>query len=266
MGDRLSRFFDGCVKYSGAARKTSQYSELAEIYDQIMDHVNYVSWANYISSIFGRFQIKVTDILELACGTGNLSIELRKLGYRITGMDISPPMLSIAARKFKERHIPLKLFSSTMTSIPLKYEFDVVLSIYDSINYITNSEDFVRVLDEVWAVTRPGGFFIFDVCTVRNSELFFSHNTMIEHFGEIECERKCTFTKADSIQKNKFIIRKNGKEYRENHCQKIYTIQQIRSMIENTPFSERGVYDDMSFIPGTEMSERVHFVLQKTAS
>ena len=239
------------------------YSELAEIYDRVMDHVDYISWAGYISSIFRRHRIDVKNILEIACGTGSLSVELYKLGYSVTGMDVSPHMLAKASEKFKKHDIPVRLFSSSMKSIPLNCQFDAVLCIYDSINYLTDTRDFIRTVGEVSKVTRSGGLFIFDVCTVKNSEMFFSQNSMVENLGDIRYERICKFDSVRRIQENHFIIRKFGKRYVENHYQKIYRLDEIRAMIAGNNFDEIGIYDDLSFLPGTENSERVHFVLKK---
>ncbi len=239
------------------------YTELAEIYDRVMDHVDYVAWAKYIFSVFQRFGTGTENILEIACGTGNLSVNLHKLGYSLTCTDISPAMLQGAAIKFKKHNMPLRLFSSNMKSIPLTFLFDAVLCIYDSINYMITSEDFIQVMREVASVTKDGGLFIFDVCTEKNSCQYFSQNVMGENFGDIRYERICKFDHTEKIQKNYFIIQKNGKKYIENHCQKIYRLHEIARMIKKTPFMVRGRFDDMTFNPGTENSERIHFVLQK---
>lgn len=262
MSKMCSGFADAGSVYSYKQDK-HPYSELAEIYDRVMDHVDYVSWAKFIASIFQRFRIKVKSILEIACGTGNLSVELHKLGYSMTGMDVSPYMLAKTAQKFRELSIPLKLFSSTMTSIPLACQFDAVLCIYDSINYLTTPDDFMQTFKEVASVIGSGGFFIFDVCTVKNSEMFFSNNIMVENIDGVSYKRVCKFNQSEKIQENQFHISKNGKLYVETHLQKIYRLEEIKAMIKETPFWVRGIYNDLSFMIGTENSERVHFVLQK---
>jgi len=256
----------GSLPYAASEYKKKEnypYSELAEIYDHVMEHVDYISWAHYISSIFQHFNTDVKNILEVACGTGNLAIQLHKLGYDIICTDISFPMLVNAAEKFRKHEIPLKLFTSHMTGIPLTFKFDAVICIYDSINYLTAPEDFIRAINEVSEVTRKGGLFIFDVCTVKNSEMFFDNNSMVESFGSIKCERFCSFNKTSRIQENHFVIVKDKKRYSESHYQKIYRLNEIRDMIKHTEFIDCGRYADMTFMPGTEESQRVHFVLQK---
>ena len=229
-----------------------------------MDHVDYGEWADYISSIFDRFGIRVKNVLEIACGTGNLSLLLQKKhGYNITGMDLSPDMLKVAAGKFIKNRMPLRFFAADMTLIPLKSKFDAVLCMYDSMNYLKNTVDFKKAVEEVSKVTENQGLFIFDVCTLKNSMEFFSNKSMSEDLGYIKYERKCLFNNSKRIQENIFIIEQNGKRFIENHLQRIYTLDEITDIISDSQFNTIGVFDDMTFNPGTENSERVHFVLQK---
>ena len=86
---------------------------------------------------------------------------------------------------------------------------------------------------------------------------------MVESFGEIRYERICKFNPDERIQENHFFIQKHGKRYVESHYQKIYKLDEISAMIADTTFEELGIFDDLSFSPGTENSERVHFILQK---
>jgi ubiquinone/menaquinone biosynthesis C-methylase UbiE len=243
--------------------KSLPYTELAEIYDHLMDHVNYPEWADYLTQIIKRFKGPQKTILEIACGTGNISIELYKRGYNVIATDISKVMLTIAAKKFHEQRIPLTLFVSSMTAIPLIHRYDIVTCIYDSMNYMKTEKDFIGTLNEIARVTEPEGLFIFDVCTKRNSEMFFDNQTMIDKYGNITYERMTKFHRMTSIQENYFVIHKNGTMYTERHCQKVYSLAQVARMIKKTPFVEVARYDDQTFHLGTEQSERVHFVLLK---
>ncbi len=239
------------------------YAKLAKIYDRVMSHVKYDEWAEYISSIFQYFGIKVSSILELACGTGTFSTFLHSYGYNITGMDISPAMLGMAADKFKEKGMPLRLFAADMTSLPLKTEFDAVLCLYDSINYLRQPAVLRKTIEEISTVTKSGGFFIFDVCTIKNSKKYFSNNSMFEDMGNVKYKRNCRFHYSNNIQENLFIIEYNGERFEEKHLQRIYSIDEVRRIISGTPFKTRGIFDDLTFNPGTENSGRIHFVLQR---
>ena len=243
--------------------RSQPYAELAKIYDRVMEHIKYDEWSDYISSIFRHFGIKVKSILEIACGTGNFSLYLHNHGYDVTCTDLSLEMLKVAAYKFKENKIPPKLFAADMTSLPLKTEFDAVLCLYDSVNYLINPDDLRKTFQGTCSVIKDCGLFIFDVCTVKNSQMFFSDNSMYENLGEVKYERKCRFRDSENIQENLFIIENNGDRFIEKHSQRIYRLKEITEIISGSQFRILGVFDDFTFNTGTENSERVHFVLQK---
>lgn len=246
------------------SRSNHPYAAIAEIYDSIMDHVDYSIWADYLSSLFRRFHPQVKTVFETACGTGSLALHLHTMGYSFTGMDRSVEMLKIAASKFREAGLPQRLLAANMTAIPLKKRFDAVICVYDSINYLLEPDDFRKALREAAAITGNDGLFVFDVCTVKNSELFFKDSSMTDIVGDLEYERICRYDSARRIQENRFIISRNGKfRVTETHRQKIYLLDEIGRMIRESPFIEVGRYDDMSFRPGSESSERVHFVLKR---
>ena len=240
-----------------------RYAELAEIYDRIMSHVDYNDWANYISSIFKKFDIKVNDILEIACGTGNLSVILHGRGYNVTSTDLSLNMLQCARNKFIENKMPLKLLVSDMSSLPIKANYDAVICLYDSVNYLLEPELLLKAFSGVADSLKKGGIYIFDICTIKNSRLFFSNHVISEDFGDISYERTCLYYHADRIQENSFNITKGSESIYEKHLQKIYKISEIKNIIPSGEFKLLGVFDDMSFNDGSEDSERVHFVLKR---
>ena len=67
----------------------NQYKDFAFVYDELMNEVDYDGWVDYIENIIKNEGAQVKNILELACGTGNLTIPLTKKNYDIAGIDIS---------------------------------------------------------------------------------------------------------------------------------------------------------------------------------
>ena len=246
-----------------AVATNTPYIELASIYDNIMDHVDYASWAQYIDKLIWQFYSSSADILDVACGTGSLGRELYPLGHRLTGCDISPPMLAVAATKWKSARIPTLLFASNMTALGVQKQFDVVLCLYDSINYCVEAERFHAAVAEAARVTRPGGIYIFDICTVKNSTMYFSQSTMDDRCADMTYRRICRFDPVTRIQENHFYLTRAAKTHIERHYQKIYFIDEIKAMIDDRYWDMCACYDDLSFNEGSEESERVHFVLRR---
>ncbi len=241
------------------------YDGIACIYDRIMNHVHYDEWAPYITSLFRRYKVPVASILEIACGTGSHTRMLVNRGYHVLGIDRSLSMLQAARVKFLADEVKPRFVNADMTAIPLDAAFDAVLCLYDSINYCCENSSFLTALREAARVTRPGGLYVFDVCTVQNSELHFSHRESTETFGDIVCHRTSRFNRSKHLQENTFIIDKDGRNFMEHHVQRIYRIAEIQDMLADTPFEVLDILNDMTFLPGTELSDRVHFVLGKPA-
>ena len=87
----------------------NQYKDFAFVYDELMNEVDYDGWVDYIENIIKKEETQVKNILELACGTGNLTIPLTKKNYDIAGIDISEEMLSVAREKGEEEGVELVL-------------------------------------------------------------------------------------------------------------------------------------------------------------
>lgn len=98
-------------------------------------------------------------VLDLCCGAGRHLVELCRLGYRATGLDLSIPMLA-AARSASTQPA---LVRGDMRRLPFRTSrFDIVTSYFTSFGYFDDEADDARVLHEVQRVLRPGGRFLLD--------------------------------------------------------------------------------------------------------
>src|SRR4051812_25981468 len=79
-----------------------QFLDVAEVYDSLMAGVPYPYWVTYVEEVWDRFDFEPRTVLDLACGTGNVTVELMKRGYRVTGVDYSETMLREARKKLPE--------------------------------------------------------------------------------------------------------------------------------------------------------------------
>ena len=79
------------------------YQDFAEIYDRLMDNVNYNSWADYYVRLLSVYGVRGGKVCECACGTGNLTIPMQRMGYQMTGVDLSREMLWQAAQKARKQ-------------------------------------------------------------------------------------------------------------------------------------------------------------------
>ena len=135
----------------------NQYRDFAFVYDKLMDDVDYEGWINYIEQIIKNENAQVKNILELACGTGNITIPLAKKNYDIAGIDISDEMLNVARSKGEEQGIDLVLLEQDISELDFDVtNLDCVLCACDGFNYITYDEDLMNVFSKTYELLKEG--------------------------------------------------------------------------------------------------------------
>ena len=142
------------------------YEYLAACYDQFTADVDYPRWADYVEKHFARASIPIRTVLDLACGTGSLTLELARRGYEMIGADCSEEMLALASEKCRdvEGEKPIFLHQS-MEQLDLYGTIDACVCCLDSVNYVTRPRDLARAFQRVHLFLMPGGLFLFDVNT-----------------------------------------------------------------------------------------------------
>jgi len=146
-----------------AARSHPTYGRFARYYDIIYHEiVNYEGDVDFLEAVFRRYRVKPRTILDVGCGTGNHDIPLARRSYRVTGLDQSSAMLSVARKKTAESRVRVRFVRADMRSFRIMKQFDAVLCMFGAFGYILPSRDVVRVLRSVRAHLGPGGLFIFE--------------------------------------------------------------------------------------------------------
>mgnify|MGYP003881832249 CR=1 FL=1 len=244
------------------------YEAIAFIYDFLMRHVDYRGWAGYLEALWSRFRTGRPEICELACGTGNIALELWRRGHRIsTASDASEAMLARAREKAKASGAEISFVRADLRDLSPLGEFEVLLCVYDSINYLPE-EEFAEALSQAYMHLSPGGIFIFDICTEANSLRYFRDYTEVDSGPGFSYERRSLYDPEERVQYTYFKVRfaGNPRVYYETHRQWIYPVEWVMERIEESPFELLGAFPDFTFrrIRGEE-GERVHFVLRKEA-
>jgi SAM-dependent methyltransferase len=242
------------------------YSALAPIYDRVMAHVAYDDWVGLIQRVMQRFGAAAAHpvVLEVGGGTGVLGSLLSREGFRYQGCDLSPGM----CRQAHGRGMPF--FCADARALPVRGPFDLVLFLYDGINYLGSAADYQQLFTEVHAVLAPGGLFLFDITTESNSHRYFQDTFDTEDFGDAAYIRHSYFDDAAKVQHNDFVIftLEQGAErlYRrsdERHAQRVLPVSTLRSWVPERLFEVVGTWDGYSLRPCNRFSERVHFLLRR---
>ena len=240
------------------------YQGLAPIYDYVMRHVDYDEWAAFIRDVFARYAPETKHLIDLACGTGNVSSELSLLGFSITGADLSESMVRIAQEKAALRGDDSTFVQRDLRALSGLGPFEGSVCMYDSFNYLLEPEDIDETLSQVIGILQPGGLFVFDVCTERNSLTYFGDMHDRESGPGFTYERHSYYDTDVRLQHNDFKIRFEGDEtlYEESHVQRIYQLTDIEQRIKASPFELVDLLAEFTFEPGSEKANRVHYILR----
>ena len=138
------------------------YTSFAEVYDQFMDNVPYREWADFLQEILQKEGINDGLVLDLGCGTGSMTEELAGRGYDMIGVDNSEDMLEIAMEKRQESGHDILYLLQDMQEFELYGTVRAVVSVCDSVNYVTEKEELEQVFRLVNNYLDPGGIFVFE--------------------------------------------------------------------------------------------------------
>ncbi len=245
--------------------EAAPYAVLASIYDQVMNHVDYEHWARHLLRLARLHGMSPRRILDLSCGTGRLCRELAARGCELLACDASLPMLKVAVENAAQT-LDIHFWCASMDRLAVKSPVDLVLSSYDSMNYLHTPAKWRATLLQAHQILRPGGLFIFDISTLHNSIDVFADYVNEEHFAEGWYRRESRFAAESQLQYNYFEIELSatpGCLYKEVHIQKIRSLDEIDQFIAASPFLCLGRYANFSLRPGSDRSDRVHYVLTK---
>ena len=244
------------------------YSSFASVYDQFMDNVPYEEWAEYLTGLLGEYQVHDGLVLDLGCGTGSLTEILAKKGYDMIGIDNSEDMLQIAMEKRADSGLDILYLLQDMREFELYGTVAAVVSICDSMNYLTDYEDLVQTLKLVNNYLDPQGVFIFDMNTVHKYRDLIGDRTIAE------ARTECSFiwdndydpeTKINEYDLTLFIQEEDDlyRRFVETHYQKAYELEEVKRAIAEAGMEFVTVYDAFTRKAPDENSERVYFIARE---
>ena len=255
------------------------YTSFASVYDTFMDNVPYGEWGGYIYTLLCRYGVKSGIILDLGCGTGTITEILAGYGYDMIGVDNSEDMLELAMEKRMASGHDILYLLQDMRGFELYGTVRAVVSVCDSVNYITEPEELAGVFRLVNNYLDPGGIFIFDFNTEYKYREVMGDCTIAEDRGPCsfiwdncyyEEERINEYdltlfiregtapgqnegAEEDDTEENGALYRK----YTETHFQRGYTLEEIRELLSSAGLIFQAAYDMDTREAAGEKSERV---------
>ena len=236
------------------------YTGFAQVYDTFMDNTPYKEWAERIRTILAKEGIKEGLVLDLGCGTGSLTTILSDLGYDMIGVDLSPEMLQIAQDKRKGRDI--LYLCQDMREFELYGTVRAVVSVCDSVNYLTEDGDLTECFRLVNNYLDPSGLFIFDFNTLYKYRDVIGETTIAENREEASFIWDNYFDEEEQLNEYELtIFAKEGnglyRKFEEVHLQRGYTLSQMKEALKSAGMEFVDAFDSDTLKEPTDESERI---------
>ncbi|WMJ84108.1 class I SAM-dependent DNA methyltransferase [Oscillospiraceae bacterium LTW-04] len=245
----------------------ASYNAFAPFYDRFIKPVDYKKRAAYFNSIIAPHIGEQKLLLDLACGTGSLSIALSQLGYEVIAVDASPQMLSLAQQKAYDAGEQILFLNQRMETLDLYGTIDACVCALDSLNHLTDPRALRHALSRVSLFLAPGGVFVFDMNTPYKHSHLLADNCYVYEEGDTVCvwRNKTDETLLTEISLDFFTRETDGRYTRagESFCERGYALEQITDMLTNCGLTLTALYADDGFDAPNNTSERYIFVTKK---
>lgn len=244
------------------------YGEFARVYDIFMDNVDYDAWASYLTKSLKEYGVCDGLVLELGCGTGTMTELLAESGYDMIGVDNAEEMLAEAMEKREESGHDILYLLQDMEEFELYGTVRAVISVCDSLNYITEEEDLLHVFSLVNNYLDPKGTFIFDMNTVYKYREMLGNTIIAENREEGSFIWENEYDEETGMNiygLTLFLPREDGlyEKTEEVHYQKAYSEEKIKELLEKAGMEVVAVYDAYTKNPASAESGRLTFVARE---
>ena len=246
----------------------SCYEALADSYDALTRDIPYEKYLRFFRRLLRRFGVKADSVLDLACGTGSLSVLLAKSGFSVLGVDRSEEMLTVAAEKAMELEENQPFFvAQPMQRLRIPEPVDACVCALDSINYVTKPQDVQKAFRRVYEALRPGGLFVFDINTPYKLESL-DGQMFLDETEDSYCVWRAVYDKRHDLCRYGMDLfqRQNDDTWQrsfEEHVERAYPPQVLAGWLAEAGFAQVEQFGNLRLeAPGSE-ELRIFFAAKK---
>ena len=226
----------------------SCYEALAASYDGLTRDIPYEKYLRFFKTLLRRHGVTATTVLDLACGTGSLSVLLAKHGYRVLGVDRSEEMLTVAAEKAME-------------------PVDACVCALDSINYVTKPQDVQKAFRRVYESLRPGGLFVFDINTPYKLEGL-DGQVFLDETEDSYCVWRAVYDKRHSLCRYGMDLFQRLEDETwersfEEHVERAYTPEELSDWLADAGFAQIEQFGNLRLEAPENTELRIFFAAKK---
>lgn len=243
------------------------YESLAASYDALTYDIQYEKTLDFFERLCARERVQPYSVLDLACGTGSLSVLLAQRGYQVIGADLSAEMLCEAQRKAQLLAGNHPFFiCQPMQRLQLAEPIDAVICALDSINYLRRPADCQKTLRRVFDVLKPGGLFVFDINTPHKLQGL-DGQVFLDETEDVYCVWRTEFNEKKRLcYYGMDIFQKDGTHWRrafEEHVEYAYTPQELTDWLREAGFVRVRQYGDRVLRSPKPTEQRIYFTARK---
>ncbi len=240
----------------------NSYKEFSQIYDLLMNDIDYKKWTSFLISKIG---LNKNKILEAACGTGSITCILSEKNYKVTAFDLSEDMLMRAYDKVG-RNRGVKLLNQNMINFEIDDKFDAAICCCDGVNYLKEDEVFL-FFNRINKHLNKGNKFVFDISTEYKYKTMYNENYVYDD-GEVFYVWENMFNEDSNsvdIEINFFINDSKEKYDRitEIQTQYIHSVDETQRILRCSGFDNIEVYDNYNDTAYDKKSLRAVFCCTK---
>lgn len=212
------------------------FDKIAKYYDLIMSPFDYRELVDCLDDLIILSGGKRTDILDLGCGTSEELLYFSQLGYRVSGLDLSPEMIEISRNK-----IPNGEFrTGNMKKFKTDKKYDNAVSVFDTVNYLTRPRELSNFFGCVNRSLKKDGLFLFDFNSIyglinewdgvkieETEDFFISYDSEFDMDSMVlECRMKFFIKEEDG----RFVT------FDETHRERGYSPTEIKELLKQNGF------------------------------
>ena len=242
------------------------YGNLAASYDRLTNDVDYGAVVDFYFEILENERLSPRTAVDLACGTGSVSLLLARRGLKVTGVDMSEDMLCVAAQKAQELSNPPYFTCQLLQQLRLPRGVDLAVCALDSLDYITNPADCAEAIRRVYKVLNPGGCFIFDVNTPQKLRAM-DGQVFLDEDDDVYCVWRGEFDEQTNIcSYGMDLFQRQGDLWHrsfEEHQEYAYTPEQLKQYLKDAGFTAIQIYADRRMEAPGEQEQRIYVKARK---